>query len=92
MAVDVLSQKVYGSASNGITKLYAQLLAAKLNIKRGASISDVQGTIASADALLGQYNYNDWSKMSSSLKNQILSLHDTLDDYNNGRIGPGHCD
>lgn len=91
MAVDVLSQDIYGDASNGITKLYAQLLAAKLNVQQGASSSAVATSFSDADSFLGQYNFNDWSTLSSTVQNQILSVHETLDVYNNGNIGPGHC-
>jgi len=90
-AYDILSQKVYGNSSNGITKLYAQLLAAKLNIKNGAEGSAVASTIAAADSFLSSYNYQDWNKLNYSQKSQVLTWHNTLDKYNNGIIGPGHC-
>ncbi len=80
-----------GHPSNGITKLYSQLLAAKLSIERGADASAVAGVIAAADAFLATYNQADWASLSRSQKNQVNSWKDTLDDYNNGDIGPGHC-
>ncbi|HKK19938.1 MAG TPA: DNRLRE domain-containing protein [candidate division Zixibacteria bacterium] len=92
MAVNVLNQHVYGSPSNGITKLYAQLLGAKLSIASGASDVDVSATVAAADAFLATHNFNDWSSLSRSEKAQVLSWQSTLDDYNNGLIGPMHCD
>ena len=91
MAGDILSQAVYGTSSNGITKLYAQLLAAKLNLKTGADSSAVDSIIAAADKFLATRNYNDWSSLSSSNLALVDSWHDSLDDYNNGLTGPGHC-
>jgi len=90
-AVAVLEMKTYGSPSNGITKLYAQLLAARLNIKKGASASAVTATLNAADAFLGQYDWKSWDKLSAKQKNDALGWMTTLDNYNNGLIGPGHC-
>jgi len=78
-------------ASNGINKLYAQLLGAKLNIASGANGSAVASTIAAADAFLALKNSSDWGSLSKAQKNQVLSWMSTLDNYNNGLIGPGHC-
>ena len=92
MAVDFLKQNVYGTQSNGITKLYAQLLGAKLSIASGASDVDVAATIAAADAFLATHNYLDWSSLSKPDKAMVLGWQSTLDNYNNGLIGPVHCD
>jgi hypothetical protein len=86
----------YGSnnvfdASNGINKLYAQLLAAKLNIANGADGSILAPTIAAADAFLTTNDSLNWSSLSRAQKNQVLIWVTTLDYYNNGLIGPGHC-
>ena len=86
----------YGSnnvfdASNGINKLYAQLLAAKLNIANGADGSILAPTIAAADAFLITNDSLNWSSLSRAQKNQVLIWVTTLDYYNNGLIGPGHC-
>ncbi|HWB01682.1 MAG TPA: SdrD B-like domain-containing protein [Verrucomicrobiales bacterium] len=91
IGVNVLGQHTYGSPSNGITKLYAQLLAAKLNGLRGASLSAVSSTISSADAFLATHNYLDWSVLSSSEQTSVGAWHSALDNYNNGVTGPGHC-
>jgi hypothetical protein len=79
-------------ASNGINKLYAQLLAAKLNIKNGADDSAVAKTIAAADAFLETHDSTSWSALTKKEKNQVLIWATTLDNYNNGIIGPGHAD
>ncbi len=89
-AVSYLSMS--GGASNGIVKLYAQLLAAKLNIKNGASNSAVASVIAAADTFLATKNAADWDKLSKADKNMVLGWMTTLDQYNNGIIGPGHAD
>jgi hypothetical protein len=78
-------------ASNGINKVYAQLLGAKLNIASGASNSAVLSTINAADAFLATKNSLDWAGLSKTQKNQVLGWMSTLDNYNNGLIGPGHC-
>ena len=90
-AVEALSMNI-GAPSNGITKLYAQLLAAKLNIARGASATDVATTIAQADAYLATHAVGTWSTASKSDKAKILTWMALLDGYNNGALGPGHCD
>ncbi len=78
-------------ASNGINKLYAQLLAAKLNIQNGANGSSVSSTIFAADTFLTTHNSLDWASLSKSQKNQVLNWMTTLDNFNNGLVGPGHC-
>jgi hypothetical protein len=88
-AVSLLNMS--GNASNGINKLYAQLLAAKLNIARGADGSAIKTTISAADAFLATKNSNDWGSLTNSQKQMVLSWANTLDNYNNGLIGPGHC-
>jgi len=66
-----------------------QLIAAKLNVANGADDTDIASTISAADAWLiangpvGNGN-KDW--------NGGETLSNTLDAYNNGEIGPGHCD
>lgn len=92
-AVDILSQH-WGDCdpSNGIAKLYAQLLGAKLNIANGASNSSVKNTISKADAWLAMYDCTDWGSLSDSKQNKVLAWKDKLDGYNNGDVGPGHCD
>lgn len=75
----------YSWSSNGITKLYAQLLAAKLNIKTGTNCDAVKDVISAADSFLAQNNESDWWHLASWQKNRILSWASTLDDYNNGK-------
>ncbi|MEW5796974.1 MAG: SdrD B-like domain-containing protein [Candidatus Zixiibacteriota bacterium] len=92
IAYDILTMQVYGTPTNGITKLYAQLLAAKLNIANGADGSAIAGTIAAADAFLANRYYLNWNSLSKTQKKNVLAWLTMLDNYNNGIIGPGHCD
>jgi hypothetical protein len=78
--------------SNGIKKLQAQLLAAKLNIANGAAVpTGVQSTISAADLFLAENGASSWDSLTRTQKNQVLTWMNKLDQYNNGLIGPGHC-
>ncbi len=83
----ILNQPVGG---NGLVALAHQLIAAKLNIANGAAGSAAAAAIAGADAMIG-------SLMVPPVGDGYLDpavtdpLVKTLDDYNNGIIGPGHC-
>lgn len=88
-AVSILSMS--GGASNGIVKLKAQLLAAKLNIASGAAGSSVSATIAAADAFLATNSAAAWTSLTNQTKAQVNGWMTTLDNYNNGLVGPGHC-
>ena len=79
------------SASNGINKLYAQLLGAKLNFASGADGSAVAATVAAADAFLATHDSTAWNGLTKVQKAQVLAWMDGLDQYNNGLVGPGHC-
>jgi len=92
IAYNILVMKTYGLPTNGITKLYAQMLAAKLNIANGASGSAIASTISAADAWLANHRWTEWSSLSKSAQKQVLGWLTTFDNYNNGIIGPGHCD
>ena len=72
--------------------MYAQLLAAKLNIACGADDADVSDVISDADAFLADNDYMGWDELSKDDKKMVNECKSTLDEYNNGYIGPGHCD
>jgi roadblock/LC7 domain-containing protein len=80
-----------GDASNGINKLDGQLLAAKLSIATGADSSAVASTISAANVFLATHNSGDWASLTKTQKTQVLGWATTLDNYNNGLTGPGHC-
>jgi hypothetical protein len=92
VAVDVLKMKTYGKNNNGITKLYAQLLAAKLNFAAGADDSAVADYVTDADAFLADHDYMDWDDLSDDDQAMVMMWQGAFDDYNNGDIGPGHCE
>jgi len=90
LAVDILKMKL-GHPSNGITKLYAQLLTAKLNLDGGADDSAVANVMADADSFLANHAPEDWAGLAPMDQSMVLEWVATLDDFNNGLIGPGHC-
>jgi hypothetical protein len=72
-------------------QLAAQLLAAKLNVKAGASsCQTVSNAISHGDALLTQINYvgppSQLVGSGNSLRSDVLATASTLDRYNNGLI------
>ena len=75
---------------NGLVILTHQLIAAKLNIANGADPSAVQQAITDADNMIG-------ALVVPPIGNGYLSpaqtgdLNETLTEYNEGTIGPGHC-
>jgi len=69
-------------------------IAAELNQLNGASIpGDVQIAFNQATALFNQYTPAQVGalKGNSPVRKQFIALGETLDDYNNGLTGPGHC-
>jgi hypothetical protein len=84
----ILTQPVAG---NGLISLAHQLIAAKLNIANGADATAVAASITAADALIGglivpPVGAGHLAPASTG------GLTTTLDEYNNGLIGPGHCE
>jgi hypothetical protein len=92
MAVEILEMKTYGSNKNMITKLYAQLLGAKLNFASGASGMAVSDVVMAADMFLADHDWTDWDGLSEEDQEMVEDWQGALDDYNNGYIGPGHCE
>jgi hypothetical protein len=83
----ILNESVAG---NGLVSLAHQLIGAKLNIAAGADPTAAAAAIITADGLIGGLvvppiggGYLHPSVTSSTTQ--------TLDDYNNGIIGPAHC-
>lgn len=72
-----------------------QFIAASLNGANGASSTDeVDAAIALGQDLFSFYEPGDIAGLSGDdpLREQFISINDTLDAYNKGDIGPGHCD
>jgi hypothetical protein len=87
---DLLAILNQPAGGNGLLILMHQLIAAKLNAQNGADASSVAADIAAADALIG-------TLVPPPLGTDTLApagvnaLATSLDDFNNGLIGPGHC-
>ena len=90
-AIAILQMKTYGNPFNGITKLYAQLLAAKLNIASGADGSAAEHEIEAADNFLGAHGWHSWGHLSKANKKQVVKWTSIFTRYNSGEIGPGSC-
>jgi hypothetical protein len=90
---DVQLQAIFDTpaAGNGLISLAHQLIAAKLNQANGASTAAVDSAIAAADALIGSLVIPPVG--GGSLPNSSTSsLTAVLTQYNEGLIGPGHCE
>ena len=66
-----------------------QYIASMLNVATGASTpAEVAAALSSAADLL----VATCTAMSAEERQNAVGLAELLDDYNNGRVGPGHCD
>ncbi len=84
IAYGVLQQHTYGHPSNGITKLYAHLLTAKLSIANGADGSGAEDAVNSADAFLADYDWNDWDSLSKDDMRMVHKLQGSFKVYSVG--------
>jgi hypothetical protein len=48
--------------------------------------------LSDADAFLGTHCWMDWDSLDKEQRHDVQMWKDKLDAYNNGEIGPGHCD
>lgn len=86
--LQILNQPAQG---NGLVILAHHLIAAKLNVAHGADPADAAQAIADADAMIGGLVIPPIG--SGYLPpGQTSELVETLTQYNEGTIGPGHCD
>jgi len=76
---------------NGLVILAHQLIAAKLNIANGADPTVIQQTVVDADTMIGGLIVPPVGSGYLS-PGQTSGLTATLTEYNEGTIGPGHCD
>jgi hypothetical protein len=86
--LQILNQPAQG---NGLVILAHQLIAAKLNIAHGADPADAAQAIADADAMIGDLVVPPIGA-GYLPPTQTDNLAETLTEYNEGTIGPGHCD
>jgi hypothetical protein len=77
------------SGGNGLVILCHQLIAAKLNVANGASAPS-GNLIGQGDALVGSLICPPVGSGFLS-PSSVNTVSNGLDDYNNGRTGPGHC-
>lgn len=90
--VDIMKRVGAGGSSNGILKLYSQLLAAKFNLASGSDASCISGTISAADAFLSTHDANDWAGLSNADRASVNQMQGTLGNYNNGLMCSPHCE
>ncbi|HZS34690.1 MAG TPA: hypothetical protein VFC42_15110 [Methylomirabilota bacterium] len=79
------------ASGNGLITLAHQLIAAKLNIANGADGSAIATAIANADTLIGALVVPPVGS-GSLTPASVSTLVTALQDYNEGLVGPGHCD
>ena len=78
---------------NAYIILAHQYIAAALNVQNGASMpGDVQSAFDAATAYFANADMNDPLDGGNYTKDEITDLAEILDQYNNGVLGPGHCD
>jgi hypothetical protein len=81
---------------NAYFNLATQYIAAKLNMLDGADGSAITTAFNAATTLFQTYTDEEIAalkgKNGNALRAQFISLAGTLGSYNEGLIGPGHCD
>ncbi|HEU0273011.1 MAG TPA: hypothetical protein VFQ83_00600 [Candidatus Udaeobacter sp.] len=75
---------------NGLITLAHQLIAARLNMGNGADPTAIQQAAVDADTMVGGLIIPPIGNGNLS-PGQTSDLTDTLTGYNEGTIGPGHC-
>jgi len=91
-AWQILRRRRGGCHPNGMTRLYAHMLATKLNVANGADDADVADALAAVDAFLSDHGRTDWWCMSRPEKQQARQWKRLFRRYNKGVIGPGRCE
>ena len=85
--LSILKEPVRG---NGLVLLARQLIAAKLNIANGSSNTEIKEYIEDADKIIGDFLISPIGE-DKLRPNETSKIAEMIDDYNNGLIGPGHC-
>jgi hypothetical protein len=79
-------------AGNVYYNLAHQYIAAKLNQMKGADFNAVESEFEEATQLFNTYSPDEVAGLKGKDKKTWTGLASILDSYNNGDIGPGHCD
>ncbi len=78
---------------NAYIILAHQYIGAELNVVNGTSIpAEVAHAWLNGQQILEHYLNEETIPKKSPDRNLAISIANVLDDYNNGLIGPGHCD
>ena len=77
---------------NGYYILAHQYIAAELNMANGADGSAIAGAFADATALFNTYTPDEAGALKGQDRKAFTDLASILASYNEGAIGPGHCD
>jgi hypothetical protein len=81
------------SGGNGFLILAHQYMAAKLNILNGATpTADVTAAITFAETYFSGKGAGVTSESNKTLNNTLKTYAATLESFNSGATGPGHCD
>jgi hypothetical protein len=72
--------------------MFKQLVAARLNVLIGNDASCISSTISAADSWMATYPVGSKVGGGSSVWTAVAPLHQSLDDYNNGRLCAPHRD
>jgi hypothetical protein len=89
-AAELMAMLENPARGNGLVILVHQLIAVKLNIANGADPSAVQQAVSDADNMVGALVVPPIGN-GYLLPAQTGDLTETLTEYNEGTIGPGHC-
>lgn len=84
--------KTAPKGGNAYYQLAHQYIAAQLNMLNGASGSSIQAAFDDATELLENTTPDKVRLMKGSAKGEWTNLAGILSSYNEGWIGPGHCD
>ncbi|MGI9530794.1 T9SS type A sorting domain-containing protein [Lutimonas sp.] len=68
-----------------------QYIATELNLYNNSDPTDIAHIFKEASRFLEKYTPED-IRNNKNLQEKAVKLGGTLDEYNNGKIGPGHCD
>ena len=88
---DAINASPQGNAYYQLSQQYIAALLSKLS---GANSSDVDNELADAKTLFETYTPAEIGALrgNNPVRQEFISLSGTLDQYNNGIIGPGHCE